>query len=141
MLRVLTATLLMAGITLAAPLEVDDTELDAVYAQGFFFMDREVISDIVNELRDSVLQIALPEEVGDGSVIIAPSEIEVPVDEAGSVNVISLGDYAQQNAINTVNSVESAVNQVLNIIIIINSTLGEANLNINNELDAINLLF
>ncbi|MDQ7037804.1 MAG: hypothetical protein Q9N26_01200 [Aquificota bacterium] len=135
------ATLLItAGGLFAVPIEVDDAELDSVYAQGFFFMDHEVVSDIVNNLKDQVLQIALPEEVGDGSVIIAPSQTESP-GNGQDMNVISLGEYAQQNAVNTVNSVESAVNQVLNIIIIINSTIGQANLNIENNLDAINMLF
>ena len=140
MFGIVVALLIAVGSLFAVPIEVDDAELDSVYAQGFFFMDHEVVSDIVNNLKDQVLQIALPEEVGDGSIIIAPSQTESS-GNGTDINVISLGDYAQQNAMNTVNSVESAVNQVLNIIIIINSTIGQADLNIENNLDAINVLF
>ncbi len=141
MFRILAGLFFIVGSVMALPVEVDDTELDAVYAQGFFFMDHEVVSDIVNELRDQVLQIALPEQVGDGSIIIAPAQTGSSEGSPNDINIISLGDYAQQNSVNTVNAVESAVNQVLNIIIIINSSIGEANLNINNSLDAVNMIF
>lgn len=138
MRKLILSILACTGVVLAGPVEVSDAELDSVYARGLHLIDREAISTMINELRDTILEIVLPEELGDGIVIVAPSEVQ---NTAPDTNYISLGNGSQENAINTINSVESAVNQVLNIIVIINSNINEANLNIMNDLEAINLLF
>ena len=155
MIRVLLFLVLLFGFARSGPVEVSDQELDAVYASGLFIWNSEIVSELINELRDSVLQIPLPEHMGEGTVIISPAESTASSDSTEestassgstgestvpeSVNVISIAEGAQTNSVNTVNASGSAVNQVLNIIIIVNSDIGEATLNLLNQLDAISI--
>ncbi|NPB08088.1 MAG: hypothetical protein GXN96_04070 [Aquificae bacterium] len=134
-LVLLSALLGFTTLTKALPVEVNDEELDRVYARGFFFLDAGAIKGIVEELSGRVLEISLPDE--EGTLILAPSSPSTDLEDP--VTSISIGDSAQENAINTVNSSDSAVNQVLNIIVIMNSNINRADLNIINRLRAIDI--
>jgi len=92
---------------------LSDEELDSVYAQfGEASIDPSLIGD------DSVM-ISFPDQMGlNGQVLISGG--------------------AQQNAFNPVNASNSAVSNVYNIFIIIESNWEDVTVNIDNTIDTIN---
>ena len=100
---------------------VSDEELDSVYAQGLG-------DDAVIYTTDSID----PSLLGDN-----PTVIQFP-EQMGLSGEVIIGDNAQQNAFNPVNAANSAVSNVYNIFVIIESNWENVNVNINNNLETIN---
>jgi hypothetical protein len=114
------AACLWAPLAHAGPLELSDTELDAVTA-GTAGADADDTA-VVNATRRTAR----------GNVIHAEGTVEVI--RAGEQNVLMLRDNAQQNlgALVNVNAAGAPVNVLLNLNVNINSTVGSMQqLNIN----------
>ena len=101
---------------------VSDEELDSVYAQfgetGSAVVDNTGVID--------------PSLIGDDSVMIS-----LP-DQMGLNGQVLISGGAQQNAFNPVNASNSAVSNVYNIFIIIESNWENVTVNIDNTIDTIN---
>ena len=100
---------------------VSDEELDSVYAQG-------LSDDAIIYTTDSID----PSLLGDN-----PTIIQFP-EQMGLSGEVLISDNAQQNAFNPVNAANSAISNVYNIFVIIESNWENVNVNINNNVDAIN---
>jgi len=97
---------------------LSDEELDSVYAQG---VPQATVNNTggINILGNNPFVISFPEQMGlDGQVLIS--------------------DGAQHNAFNPVNASNSAVSNVYNIFIIIESNWENVTVNIDNTIDTIN---
>jgi len=113
--------LLIAGTAGAGEMViVSDDELDNVYAQS----GEGVINTLVENITDpSMLE---------GATIVA-------FPETFSMNgQVIVSDNAQQNAFNPVNAANSAVSNVYNIFVVIESTWENVTVNLNNEVDTTN---
>lgn len=115
---------LMVSISISVAGEmqlVSDEELDSIYAQGF-------ANDAIVQTTGSLD----PSLIGDNPIVINFPE------QIGMDGQVLISDNAQQNAFNPVNAVNSAVGNVYNIFVIINSNWQDVNVNVNNTINAIN---
>ncbi len=101
---------------------VSDEELDSVYAQ--FGGAGDAVIDSTGSIDPSL--------IGDDSVIISLPE------QMGLGGQVIVSENAQQNAFNPVNASNSAVSNVYNIFIIIESNWENVTVNIDNAVDTIN---
>jgi len=101
---------------------LSDEELDSVYAQ--FGEAGDAIIDSTGSIDPSL--------IGDDSVMIS-----FP-DQMGLNGQVLISGGAQQNAFNPVNASNSAVSNVYNIFIIIESNWEDVTVNIDNTIDTIN---
>ncbi len=120
---ILSIALTVGTVTAGEMVLVSDEELDSIYAQ--FGDATNAVIDVTGSIDPSVLGddpvvITFPEQMGlDGQVIIS--------------------DNGQQNAFNPLNAVNSAVNNVYNIFVIIESNWENVTVNIDNSgLEALN---
>ncbi len=101
---------------------VSDEELDSVYAQ--FGGAGDAVIDFTGGIDPSIL--------GDDPTIISITE------HIGMEGQLIISDNAQQNAFNPINAVNSAVSNVYNIFVIIESNWEDVTVNINNAVETIN---
>lgn len=118
--------LIAIGVSGAGELEiVSDEVLDSVYAQGYDEATLGGISDIINN--------------GDLSNLVGDNAVIVSFPETWSMDGhVVISDNGQQNAFNPVNASDAAVNNMYNILIFVNSSLNNVNINLSNMGEAIN---
>jgi len=101
---------------------VSDEELDSVYAQ--FGSVNDAVLDNTGSIDPSLL--------GDNPIVVSFPE------QMGLDGQVLISDNAQQNAFNPINASNSAVSNVYNIFVIIESNWENVTVNIDNTVETIN---
>ncbi len=115
------------GYSFGDMVEVSDSELDSVYAQGIYINVPALETiDVTNQINGDL-------DIGTYANI---DQLIIDTPQVNLNDSIMLSGNAQQNAFMPINITNSSVNMPINIIIITGDNNG--NIDINNVLDAIN---